>query len=722
MNKKIHREKYEPIREKIKSGKRFSKVMMAIMSMVLIITSISIPSFAAENPVYEQLKITNFTGNTVKAEGDPNAMLDSYAGFYDSSFYNDGGAFPKDSLTINGVKYSLPNDYKGNDSIHLYAGVDATKTKVTMESKSAYARIYVLAAAGGIGAGNNVAFNIILNYTDGERVATTLTLQDWYDNDIPYKYAGVKRYGDSGAEGDTDGAPYLQQVSVAVNKNKLLQSIDFEYNAGNDSGLCCAIYAVTGELATGVPAKITDLEVVNRSSNAFTLNWSKVDGAEGYYIDVAKDSDSPFTQMVDGYNNKKLSSSDYTESGDKIVYQVGSGIEENTPYQVRVRPYNTNGQGASSSVVEVTTTVNDGSGSGSTHSHSMTKTEAVAATCTQGGNIEYYYCGDCGNYYTDEAGNNSTTLEETKTTASGHDWSEWEVITEATATAEGKQRRVCNVEVCGVKQVEIIPMTGGSDGSSEGAIDKSAEVEKNETVEEAILTNSKTQLTDSNIFSDNEKQQIERGVNAKVWLEINETDIANMDPDKKAKVEEKAIAVVGENAQLYYFEADLFKQVGPANKSEVREPGIDIKIAIKIADVLVNQNPALERQYSLIRTHESSSGLEVDIIPGTYNKVTGELLFETDRFSTYAIVYEDVPANTNNPGGSNPGASGTPDSSSSTSGSSTTTTTTETANQQFVKDSVPKTGENADYTAMVWTAILAIGVIGLLVEKQKRRQ
>ena len=61
--------------------------------------------------------------------------------------------------------------------------------------------------------------------------------------------------------------------------------------------------------------------------------------------------------------------------------------------------------------------------------------------------------------------------------------------------------------------------------------------------------------------------------------------------------------------------------------------------------------------------------------------VNGELVFTVTHFSDYVVVYDLA-----------------------------------------VKDSVPKTGESADYTTMVWTAILAIGVVGLFAEKKKRRQ
>ena len=52
--------------------------------------------------------------------------------------------------------------------------------------------------------------------------------------------------------------------------------------------------------------------------------------------------------------------------------------------------------------------------------HAMTKIDAVAPTCTTAGNIEYYTCGTCHKLFTDEAGTQEITLDETVLAANGH--------------------------------------------------------------------------------------------------------------------------------------------------------------------------------------------------------------------------------------------------------------------------------------------------------------
>ena len=52
--------------------------------------------------------------------------------------------------------------------------------------------------------------------------------------------------------------------------------------------------------------------------------------------------------------------------------------------------------------------------------HQLSKTEGKAATCTEAGNTEYWTCNICGKYFSDEAGTKETTLAATVIPAPGH--------------------------------------------------------------------------------------------------------------------------------------------------------------------------------------------------------------------------------------------------------------------------------------------------------------
>ena len=65
---------------------------------------------------------------------------------------------------------------------------------------------------------------------------------------------------------------------------------------------------------------------------------------------------------------------------------------------------------------------------------------------------------------------------------------------------------------------------------------------------------SKEELINSgNIFDETEKQAIENGADARVWLEINKV-VEITEADKK-NIEEAAIKLVGESPNITYFDA-----------------------------------------------------------------------------------------------------------------------------------------------------------------------
>ena len=56
--------------------------------------------------------------------------------------------------------------------------------------------------------------------------------------------------------------------------------------------------------------------------------------------------------------------------------------------------------------------------------HNLQKVDYKAPTCTVEGNEEYWYCKNCGKYFSDAEGENEITSESTVIPATGHNWSE----------------------------------------------------------------------------------------------------------------------------------------------------------------------------------------------------------------------------------------------------------------------------------------------------------
>lgn len=226
----------------------------------------------------------------------------------------------------------------------------------------------------------------------------------------------------------------------------------------------------------------------------------------------------------------------------------------------------------------------------------------------------------------------------------GHIWpDEWTVVKEATASEEGRREMTCLVEGCGSKRIEIIPKVG-SEEEKNGNLHKYTEVEEKAPIQEANVDNTKKELLASDgIFTAEEKERIEVDVTAKIWLHIAETDMDSLTEDDKTKIQSEADKIVGKDAELTYFDAELYKQLENQAKQKISEPGMKIKVSIQIPDDLLNHDSTMIREYKIVRLHIDQTGEhKVDVLNGTFDEKTEMFTFETDRFSTYAIAYKDT--------------------------------------------------------------------------------
>jgi len=89
------------------------------------------------------------------------------------------------------------------------------------------------------------------------------------------------------------------------------------------------------------------------------------------------------------------------------------------------------------------------------HVHNITHINAKAATCTQPGNSEYWYCSECGKYFSDGDAKTETEKDSFIIAATGHKWNDGEITKEPTEEEEGIKTFTC--ENCGETKSEVIP-------------------------------------------------------------------------------------------------------------------------------------------------------------------------------------------------------------------------------------------------------------------------
>lgn len=123
------------------------------------------------------------------------------------------------------------------------------------------------------------------------------------------------------------------------------------------------------------------------------------------------------------------------------------------------------------------------------------------------------------------------------------------------------------------------------------------------------------------------------GVN--VWLEVKEITSTISEADKKLVADKKGDYTVG-----IYLDASLFKKVGTDSAKAVHDLGDKLKLSIEIPSNLRKEG----RKFAVVRVHNGAATL----IEGTFDSSNNTFTFETDKFSTYAVVYTDGKSATTN--------------------------------------------------------------------------
>ena len=95
------------------------------------------------------------------------------------------------------------------------------------------------------------------------------------------------------------------------------------------------------------------------------------------------------------------------------------------------------------------------------HEHHAVQVEAKDPACTEDGNIEYWYCDECGKCFSDAGCTEEINKADTVIKALGHDWeSDYTIDKEPTETEDGQKSIHCS-RCDEVKDIVVIPATGG---------------------------------------------------------------------------------------------------------------------------------------------------------------------------------------------------------------------------------------------------------------------
>jgi len=210
-------------------------------------------------------------------------------------------------------------------------------------------------------------------------------------------------------------------------------------------------------------------------------------------------------------------------------------------------------------------------------------------------------------------------------------------------------------------------------------------VSKDPTVIEAgaptITMNNTADDLKNKVLTSDELARVAAGESAVIYLDVKNMDSSITDSEKQL-----IAAQLGTDTLGIYLDISLYKKVGSSEAVKVTNPNGKVSVSIQIPAGLINTDTSKTRTYKIVRIYDGVAS----VIEGTYDSATQMFTFETDKFSTYALIYSDS-------------------SNSSNSGDDTTP----------AKDKVPKTG---DSTLVVWLFVVAmISGTGIIYFGRKKR-
>lgn len=168
----------------------------------------------------------------------------------------------------------------------------------------------------------------------------------------------------------------------------------------------------------------------------------------------------------------------------------------------------------------------------------------------------------------------------------------------------------------------------------EGNIQKEVSVTGEHTLDASVAAPI-SELADM-VLTQTEKQQAADGTNIQIVLDVKEMPAAVGAADRTV-VE---AALNGSLARGYtlgqYLDISLYKVVGDS-RSAITQTNRKITVTIQVPDSLKNSDSTKTRTFAVIRVHDGKAQLLPDL-----DSNAETITIETDRFSIYAIVYQDT--------------------------------------------------------------------------------
>ncbi len=241
----------------------------------------------------------------------------------------------------------------------------------------------------------------------------------------------------------------------------------------------------------------------------------------------------------------------------------------------------------------------------------------------------------------DKAGNDTSVVV---TVNSEHTWGEYVSNNNASTQANGTEEAKC--EFCEAVDIRDIPGTKVDVPVNTTVVDTkpvgSGTIETNVNTDKSI-----SKVTVRNLSTDVAKQfltaeeieSVNAGADAIIFLDVTNIDKTVSTADRTAVVNVANGITSGRPTVALYLDLSLYKKLSDSAKAEriTDTNGEHIKVSFVIPSAAINNNSNVERTYYVVRVHDGVS----TILKTAYDEATKVISFESDKFSTYALLYVD---------------------------------------------------------------------------------
>ncbi|MBR5486339.1 MAG: hypothetical protein IKV41_07500 [Oscillospiraceae bacterium] len=144
----------------------------------------------------------------------------------------------------------------------------------------------------------------------------------------------------------------------------------------------------------------------------------------------------------------------------------------------------------------------------------------------------------------------------------------------------------------------------------------------------------------NNILTEDDIAALEAGKNIKVWLKV--VDGKNTVSDKEKEETQTLLEENDEYTHGMYLDISLFKQIGDEDTQAISNTNDKVKVQFELPEVL-RAAEGSKRTYKIVRVHKVSSDVyDTELLDCDYNTEKNIISFETDKFSSYSVVYTET--------------------------------------------------------------------------------